>query len=159
MKYKISLVLYARHWQLEKGYIRMALVDPGREVCTAVLSKAEVPSTQCSIFVTGDQCEVHLLVQWNQKAINQTISIYECLTVPQGNLYQPPVKRLCTTKTSPKRLLLNNREQRRTTTAWYTYFRYCSEWGRWVGRLSTRSPCAPNRNQLQTVEKTDKEVH
>jgi len=36
-------------------------VDLGREVCTAVLSKAEVPSTQCCIFVTGNHCEVHLL--------------------------------------------------------------------------------------------------
>ena len=157
MKYKISLVLYVRHWHLEKGCIRVVLADLGKEVHTAVLSKAEVPSTQCSIFVTSDQSEVHLLVQWNREAINQIISIYECLTVPQGNLHQPPVNRLCTTKPYHKRLLLYNREQR--TTGWYTHFCYHSEWGRWVGTLSKWSQHAPNRNQLQTAEKTDKEVH
>jgi len=78
--------------------------------------------------------------------------------VPQGNLHQPPVNRLCTTKRSHKCLPLYNREQR-ATTAWYTHFCYRSEWGRWMGILSKRSQCAPNRNQLQTVEKTDKEVH
>jgi hypothetical protein len=54
-------VAYARHCQL-KGSIKVVLVDLEKEVCTAVMSKAEAPRTQCSIFVTGYQSEVHLLV-------------------------------------------------------------------------------------------------